>query len=395
MPLSDLRIRSLKPRPRLYRVADRDGLALEVSPSGTKHWRYRFRWAGRATMISLGPYPATGLAQARQKALEARAQLSTGIDPRGSRRRAAELQAASEAMQFEAVANAWRAEKHDGLAPKTIAKIDALLDGDLIPLLGATEIGSLGTPQAAAAIEKIAARAPHMAQKAKSYLNQIIDFAIRKGLREDGRKLTLKGTVRLPKASSVPAAVEEDALKVVMKVVSSYPDQMVRSALRLAAYTALRPSNVVTARWAVIDLERGIWKIPGSEMKTGIDHEVPLPRQAIELLRNAMTWRRGGSKKEWVFPAMSERDSPHMCRDTLSKALRDSGLRGKHVPHGFRASFRTRAREEFDVDIDALEAQLAHSVGDATQRAYNRGKLLKKRIEIMQQWADYLDALVG
>lgn len=394
MSLSDLRIRSLKPRPKLYRVADRDGLALEVTPSGTKHWRYRFRWAGRATMISLGPYPAIGLAQARQKALEARAQLSTGIDPRGSRRRAAELQAASEAMQFEAVANAWRAEKHDGLAPKTIAKIDALLDGDLIPLLGATEIGTLGTPEAAAAIEKIAVRAPHMAQKAKSYLNQIIDFAIRKGLREDGRKLTLKGTVRLPKASSVPAAVEEDALKVVMKVVSSYPDQMVRSALRLAAYTALRPSNVVTARWAVIDLERGIWKIPGSEMKTGIEHEVPLPRQAIELLRNAMTWRRGGSKKEWVFPAMSERDSPHMCRDTLSKALRDSGLRGKHVPHGFRASFRTRAREEFDVDIDALEAQLAHSVGDATQRAYNRDKLLKKRIEIMQQWADYLDALV-
>ncbi|MGX5672430.1 tyrosine-type recombinase/integrase [Thermomonas fusca] len=395
MSLSDLRIRSLKPRPKLYRVADRDGLALEITPSGTKHWRYRFRWAGRATMISLGPYPAIGLAQARQKALEARGQLSTGIDPRGSRRRAAELQAAAEAMQFETVANAWRVEKHEGLAPKTVAKIDALLDGDLIPLLGNTEIGTLGTPQAAAAIEKIAGRAPHMAQKAKSYLNQIIDFAIRKGLREDGRKLTLKGTVRLPKASSVPAAVDEDALKIVMQVVSSYPDQKVRSALRLAAYTALRPSNVVTARWAAIDLERGIWKIPGSEMKTGIDHEVPLPRQAIELLRYALTWRRGGSKKDWVFPAISERDSPHMCRDTLSKALRDSGLRGKHVPHGFRASFRTRAREEFDVDIDALEAQLAHSVGDATQKAYNRGKLLKKRIEIMQQWADYLDALVG
>ena len=83
-----------------------------------------------------------------------------------------------------------------------------------------------------------------------------------------------------------------------------------------------------------------------------------------------------------------------MCRDTLSKALRDNGLAGKHVPHGFRASLRTMAREELDADIDALEAQLAHSVGDATQKAYNRARLLKKRVEIMQQWADYLDRLI-
>lgn len=346
-------------------------------------------------MISLGPYPAIGLAQARQRTQEARGQLSTGIDPRGSRRRAAELRAATEAMQFETVANAWRAEKHDGLAPKTVAKIDALLDGDLIPLLGATEIGTLGTPQAAAAIEKIASRAPHMAQKAKSYLNQIIDFAIRKGLREDGRKLTLKGTVRLPKASSVPAAVEEDALRQVMTTVSHYPDHLTRTALQLTAYTALRPSNVVSARWSAIDLERGVWKIPASEMKTGIDHDVPLPKQAIALLQDAMTWRRGGSKSDWVFPALSERKNPHLSRDTLSKALRTSGLQGLHVPHGFRASLRTMARDVLDADIDALEAQLAHSVGDATQKAYNRAKLLRKRAGIMQQWADYLEQLAA
>ncbi|QIL20208.1 integrase arm-type DNA-binding domain-containing protein [Thermomonas sp. HDW16] len=395
MSLSDTRIRAFKPKDKLYRVADRDGLALEVSPAGSKLWRYRFRWAGKATMMSLGPYPAIGLAEARQKAQEARGKVSTGTDPRSSRRSAREAQATADAALFEAVASAWRIEKQEGLAQKTVDKITAILDGDLIPSLGKVDIRTLGTPEAAAAIEKIAARTPHTAQKAKSYLNQIIDFAIRKGHREDGRKLTLKGTVRLPKAKSVPAAVEEEALKRVMGVVSKYPERMIGAALRLAAYTALRPINVVSARWSAIDLERAIWKIPGAEMKTKVDHDVPLPKQALELLREALGWRRGGSKKDWVFPAIAERGTPHMSRDTLSKALRDSGLRGIHVPHGFRASFRTRAREEFDVDIDALEAQLAHSVGDATQKAYNRAKQLRKRIEIMQRWADYLDALVG
>src|SRR3546814_846135 len=115
----------------------------------------------------------------------------------------------------------------------------------------------------------------------------------------------------------------------------------------------------------------------------------------LELFKRALAWRRGGEKRDWVFPAISERQSQHMHRDTLSKALRTSGLRNKHVPHGFRASFRTLAREELDIDIDVLEAQLAHSVGDATQRAYNRARHFKRRAEASQFWADYLDGLVG
>lgn len=140
---------------------------------------------------------------------------------------------------------------HDSLAPKTVAKIDALLDGDLIPILGKTEIGTLGTPQAAATIEKMASSAPHMAQKAKSYLNQIIDFAIRKGLHEDGRKLTLKGTVRLPRAGSVPAAAEEDTLRQVMAifgrtavaVLATLPPNPVTHMLRreIASFSWARP----------------------------------------------------------------------------------------------------------------------------------------------------------
>lgn len=157
MSLSDTCIRAFRPKDKLYRVADRDGLALEVTPAGSKLWRYRFRWGGKATMMSLGPYPAIGLADARQKAQEARGQVSTGTDPRSSRRSARHAQAAADAVLFEAVANAWRIEKQEGLASTTVDKITAILDGDLIPSLGKADIRTLGTPEAAAAIEKIAA----------------------------------------------------------------------------------------------------------------------------------------------------------------------------------------------------------------------------------------------
>src|SRR3546814_16649162 len=89
---------------------------------------------------------------------------------------------------------------------------------------------------------------------------------------------------------------------------------MIATALQQQSYPALRPSNVVTARWSAINLEKGIWRIPGEQMKTGEDHDLPLPRQAIELFKRALAWRRGGEKRDWVFPAISARQSQNMHR---------------------------------------------------------------------------------
>jgi len=394
MKLSDTRIRGLKPRDRIYRLGDGHGLCLEITPSGSKLWRYRYRWAGKPTMLSLGAYPGVGLAEARRRVLELREQLASGVDPGEERRKPRQIQAAISASQFEAVARSWREDKAPHLKSKTLAKLDAILDRDLIPSLGKIPMEELATPEVVAALEEISGRAPHTAQKARSYLNQIVEFSIRKGLRKDGHTLTLRGVIRLPKSKGLPAAIDEDSLREVMRVVHDHPDRMIRTALQLQAYTALRPSNVVSARWSAINLEKAVWRIPGEQMKTGEDHDLPLSRQAVELLGIAEKWRRGGNKADWVFPAIAERQSQHMHRDTLSKALRTSGLQGRHVPHGFRASFRTLAREELDIDIDVLEAQLAHSVGDATQRAYNRARHFKRRAKASQFWADYLDGLV-
>lgn len=389
--LTDAAIRALKPRPTLYRVADRDGLCLEVTPRGAKHWRYRYRWAGKARMISLGTYPVITLGMARDRHLEARRQVANGIDPVQARRATELATVEAEHGRFPAFAATWLTERAKAVKPRTLDKMTAIVEKDLIPALRHTHIASLTTPEAMRALEPIIERAPHMAIKAVGYLNDMIDQAIKDGVREDGKTLSLRGAVKLPRSTPVPAAEDPDELKRVIHAIAQYPNQIVRVALHLTALTALRPSNVVQARWGQINLQKSIWEIPGQLMKTGEDHSLPLPRQAIALLKDARAW---GGRDGWVFPALSRRTTPHLHRDTLSKALRESGLRGRHVPHGFRASLRTLAREEFDVDIDVLEAQLAHSRGNATQRAYNRTKHLRQRAQVMQRWADYLDQLL-
>lgn len=391
MKLSNNQIRNLAPKAKLYRVGDGDGLALEVTPAGNKLWRLRYHWGGKEQMISLGAYPTVTLKEARDKRFELKRGLASGVNPTSAHHNGPAQQRAIDESLFRNVALEWLEARRQDARPKTFQKMDTILNGDLIPRLGNLSIATLPTPAAVSALREIQTRAPHMAQKAMTYLNQIILYAIQRGLREDGRTLSLKGVVKLPKATSVPAATDDPTLKKVIQAIASHPDRMVKCALLMTAFTALRPGNVVSLTWAMLQESDSVLHIPGEFMKTGEDHFVPLPTQAIAIIAEARTWPP--RRREYIFPPISQRGTPHLHRDTLSKALRDMGLQGKHVPHGFHASLRSRAREVFNADVDMLETQLAHSKGDATARAYDRTKFLRERAKIMQEWADYLEGL--
>ena len=206
--LTELAIRALKPRQTLYRVADANGLALEVTPRGAKHWRFRYRRAGKHQMVSLGTYPVVTLAQARERHLEARRQIANGLDPAQVKREAKKTVISREQGRFQTFALEWLEAKADDMAPRTYEKAESIIRQDLIPALRHANIASLTTPEAMAALDKISGRAPHMALKAAGYLTKMIDHAIKTGLREDGKILSLRGAVKLPKAKSVPAATE-------------------------------------------------------------------------------------------------------------------------------------------------------------------------------------------
>jgi integrase len=153
--------------------------------------------------------------------------------------------------------------------------------------------------------------------------------------------------------------------------------------------TAMRPGIVASARWDEIDLDNAEWAVPADKMKTRHEHIVPLPRQALELLRAMKVYR----VNEYVFPPLARQKTPHLHRDALSAALRRMGFQGRHATHGFRARLRTMARERLAVDLDVLEAQLAHAKRGEVQKAYDRTTFDDKRRRVMQAWADYLDTL--
>lgn len=179
-------------------------------------------------------------------------------------------------------------------------------------------------------------------------------------------------------------------MRALVLAIDAYPTPVMRAALTLNMLTAARPSNVAEAEWAEFDLDHAEWKIPASKMKMAEAHKAYLSTQAIALLRDMRVYSGG---KQFIFPPLARQKTEHLHRDSMSKALRDMGFRGKHVTHGFRAMFCTAARERLRIPKDVRDITLAHASKDKVEAAYNRATFLDERREAMQRWADYLDGL--
>lgn len=390
-PLTSLEIKNAEPAK--FPLYDGQGLYLVRAKSGESLWRLKYyRPDGRENRMALGNLREVSLAQARVAATEARALVRQGVDPVAVRRaRKAEARRQTEAS-FPRAAEAWLTKKQPTVAPETYRKAAYVVNSYLVPKLRRESIATLGSREANAAIDAIVAVAPSLARKARQYLNGIVDEAIHEGLRDDGRRLLLRTQARGSRDKShIPAATRLSEVRALVRAIAAHDSPVVRAALQLAMLTAMRPGVVVSARWAEIDFEAAEWHVDGSRMKTGHAHIVPLPRQAITLLRDMQAI---SGDRVYVFPAVARQKMPHLNRDTLSKALRAMGFQGRHATHGFRSMLRTVARERLNIDPDVLEAQLAHAKKGEVQQAYDRTTFDQARRDAMQAWADFLDSLL-
>jgi len=380
-------IDAAKPGATLY---DGKGLALVVDIAGNKRWVLRYtRPDGRRNMIGLGTYPAVMPTVARTKARDAKTGLVQGVDPIATKRELKREEKAVSRGTFKSIAEEWYAHKAKSWATETARKARESLDDDLFPKLGAKPIAEITSADIKPVILLVHERAPRLAVKSRQYCNQIIEYAIQEGLREDGRLLSLRGA--LPKAPKghYAAVTKSNDIPALINAINAIGSPQSRAAILFCLYTALRPGVVVGAHWDEFDLSAMEWHIPASRMKMGNDHITPIPSQMLPLLER----QRGiADDSPFVFPGVRNPKSQHMHRDSLSKILRESGLRGVTVTHGFRATLRTIAREKFRVDADVLEAQLAHAKKDEIQAAYDRTQFLEERHKLVQDWADYLEA---
>jgi integrase len=389
MALTDTSIRTAKPKERLYRLTDANGLCLEVTPTGSKLWRYRYRFDGKAKMLSLGTYPAVTLQKARQKRDEARQLLTEGKDPTEQKKAAKQAQRV-DGVTFETLAREWYAYNAPRWAESTAYKAKLYLENDLIPGIGSRPVKAITRPDLVELVRKVEARGTlNAAGKIRQWLHQIFRFGLASGV-VDANPATDLDVVAAPAKAArhhphVPFAELPELLG---KADSANINALTRSAIRLLVLTAVRPGELRQAPWSEFDLDGATWTIPKARMKARRPHVVPLPRQAVAILRQL---KETTGDYPLVFAGQQNPDRP-MSENTINKALRLMGYEGRQTGHGFRHLLSTELNGR-GYNRDWIERQLAHGDNDEIRDTYNHATYLEQRREMMQAWADSIDAL--
>ncbi|HDS1556799.1 integrase arm-type DNA-binding domain-containing protein [Stenotrophomonas maltophilia] len=388
--LTDAKLRSLKPKDAVYRVADSQGLCIEVRPWGSKIWRYRYRFAAKANMLSLGEYPGVTLAQARSERDKHRALVKAGSDPVQVARiqRAAQMERAGNT--FAVLADELMEKRAKKLTPGSVVRERRLLERDLGGFLGSLPIHEISAPLLLQALRKIEARgALETAHRARAAASLVFRYAIATGRATGNPATDLAGALTSTKTKHFASITEPADVARLLRAIWSYQGSPIVSvALKLSAMLFVRPGELRHARWSDINLDTAEWRYTTSKTKT--PHIVPLPAQAVALLHEVRPFAR---RSEFVFPGARSITKP-ISENTINAALRYLGFENTEMTaHGFRAMARTLLDEVLGFRPDFIEHQLAHAVRDPLGRAYNRTSHLEERKKMMQAWADYLDAL--
>lgn len=389
MPLTDSAIKTAKPKEKPYKLSDAHGLYLEVSPTGSKLWRLKYRVGGKEKKLAIGAYPIIGLQQARQRRDEARQQLADGIDP-GEQRKAAKQAQQAEGLTFEVLARQWHAYRAPRWAQSTADKAHAYLESDLLPALGHRPAKAITRPELVALIRKIEDRGAHnVAKKTRQWLSQIFRFGLAQGSVEANPATDLDViAAHAPATRHHPHVTFAELPELLGKIESAKINALTRCAIRLLVLTAVRPGELRAAPWAEFDLDAATWTIPKERMKARRAHVVPLPRQAVATLRQLQEIT---GAYDLAFAGRNETARP-MSENTINKALADAGYKGRQTGHGFRHLLSTELNGR-GYNRDWIERQLAHGDADEIRDTYNHATYLEQRREMMQAWADSIDAL--
>lgn len=391
MPLTDLKIRSAKPKEKPYKLSDFDGLYLLVTEKGQKWWRFRYRFNRKEKLLSLGTYPEISLLDARQRRDEARRQIAHGIDP-GAVRKAQKQAVTQDKETFEVIAREWHMRFSPSWTSGHAATILSRLERDLFPWIGKRPIAEIKASELLSVLRRVESRgALETAHRIRTIAGQVFRYAVATGRAERDPSADLKGALRQPGEKHLAAITDPKEVAPLLRAIDGYEGHfVVKCALRLAPLFFVRPGELRQAEWPEFDLDDAVWNIPAHKMKMKQAHIVPLCRQAVEILTElkALT-----GESLYVFPSGRSNMRP-MSNNAILAALRRMGYeKGVMTGHGFRAMARTILDEVLQVRPDYIEHQLAHAVRDPNGRAYNRTAHLVERRKMMQTWADYLDEL--
>ncbi|WP_159016036.1 tyrosine-type recombinase/integrase [Cognatiluteimonas profundi] len=372
---------------------DGGGLFLHVMPAG-RYWRMKYRHGGRERLLSFGVHPEVTLAEARKRRDAARDLLRDGRDPSSERKAGKARASLSAANTFGAIATEWLDKQRATLAPVTATKAEWLLG--MASKLDSRPMVEIAAPDVLAVLRVIETRGHHeTARRVKQRIGQVFRYAIATGRADRDPSADLRGALT-PVTSTARAAITDPAdVGDLLRTIDTYTGQPVTlAALKLAPLLFARPGNLRAMEWAELDLDAAMWRIPAGKMKMREAHAVPLPSQAVAILRELqpLTGPTPSRRGRYCFPSLRTGDRP-MSENTVNGALRRLGYdKDTMTGHGFRAMASTRLNE-MGWKPDVIERQLAHAERNNVRAAYNRAQYMAERTTMMQAWADYLDQL--
>jgi integrase len=376
--------------------ADGDGLYLQVGAhADAKSWIFRYRLNGKSRYLGLGSASAISLKRARELAAEPRRLVAEGIDPLDARRaqRATAAADAAKAVTFAQCAEAYaRAREGSWRSIVHRAQWQNTLETYVYPVIGALPVQAVDTALVLKVLEPIWHSKPETASRVRGRIESILDAAKAREFRTGENPARWRGHLAnlLPKPGDVRKSQHYAALG--YRELPAFT-QALRGrrglgalALEFSILTAARRGEVLGAHWPEIDFEQRVWTIPGSRMKAGKEHKVPLSEPALAILRSLYAVR--SSNTTFVFPGKPGRS----LSNTAMLALLGLMGRGDLTAHGFRSTFKDWASEQTAFSNEVTEMALAHTVGSAVERAYRRGDLFDKRRRLMDEWGRYCAA---
>ena len=401
VPLTDLDVRNAKGSDKPRKLADGGGMYLLINPDGARYWRMGYRFGGIERLLSFGKYPNVSLAEARSKRIAARDNIKNGIDPAQAKRIAKQNRSIEAANTFEAVAREWHSNMLAAWQPRTGKNVLDRLEKDVFPLIGKQPISNIKPPVLLDMLRLIEKRgAMEMARRQGQVCGQIFRYAIATGRTEIDPIPGLRGALK-PKLESHHASITVAELPVFLEALKRNEMRMYmpnRILMRMMMLTFVRTSELIETPWSEVDLENEHWVIPWQRMKMGkkkvnprkVDHDVFLPRQGWELLRELHVLT-GGNKH--LFPNQRDHSMP-VSNGAILAALRRMGYQNRMTGHGFR-SLAKGILKTLKHDVGNIERQLSHSSGEAYGSAYDRESFRDERRKMMQEYADYLDLVEG
>lgn len=392
MPLTDLKLRQLKPAAAPFRQSDGGGLFIEVRPGGSRLWRLAYRFGGKQKLLALGSYPETPLARARQLRQDARSQLQAGRDPAAEAKAAAAAERALTKDTFAALAEELLAkQEREGKAAATLDKKRWLI-GLAAADLGDRPIRSITAAEILKPLQRAEASGTYeTARRMRAVIGQVFRYAIATARADTDPTFGLRGALVTPKVSHRAAVTEQTGFAGLVRAVWGYQGAIeTQAALKLLVLLYPRPGELRLASWAEFDLKRAVWTIPAERTKMRREHVKPLPQAAIDVLEGL---RAHTGNYPFAFPSQLSPGKP-ISENTLNGALRRMDIqKSEHTSHGFRASASSLLNESGLWNRDAIEAELAHVGADQVRRAYHRAAYWDERVRMAGWWADHVLAL--